>query len=112
MSVKHGPQSCQVLLLFRQTPSCLGLMGVLFFWPLDPLFCHLQKHLLLDSNYIENHLSYCNELGIRGSWLPFKGTQVKIIIILNIQLNQKTHEGVTKASNEKLKMGNIYTHCR
>lgn len=53
-----------------------GLMGVLFFWPLDfPFVLSFTKHLLLDSNYIENHLSYCNELASEGgSWLPFKDT--------------------------------------
>ena len=37
--------------------------------------------------------------------MPFKGTQVKIIIILNTQLNQKTHEGVTQSIRREIKDG-------
>ena len=42
---------------------------------------------------------------MRGSWLSFKGTQVKTIIILNVHLNQKTHKGVTQSIRREIKDG-------
>ena len=38
---------------------------------------------------------------IRGSWLSFKGTQIKTITILNVHLNQKTYKGVTQSIERK-----------
>lgn len=80
-------------------------MGVLFFWPLDPLFCH-YKVLVLDSSYTENHLSYCNELASEEAGCHSNEHRHKqYYITLNVHLNQKTHKGVTQSIERKNKDG-------